>query len=75
MDKAWQVTVHRVVQSWTQLKQISTQHVRVCVSVCLYDIYRLVKYNAHTEKHIISVQINELSQSKHTHVIITYVKM
>ena len=47
----------------------------MCVSVCLYDIYRLVKYNAHTEKHIISVQINELSQSKHTHVIITYVKM
>ena len=27
MDRgAWQATVHRVAKSWTQLKQLSTQH-------------------------------------------------
>ena len=32
--RAWQATVHRVIQSWTQLKQLSTYHSISRVHVC-----------------------------------------
>ena len=41
MDRgAWHATVHRVAESWTRLKQLSTaQHIYICVCVCVCVIF------------------------------------
>jgi len=44
--RAWQATVHRVAESWTQLKRLSTEH----------SVFILKRYNSFTGK-IISLII------------------
>ena len=65
---AWQATVHRVTQIWTQLKRLRTH-------ICMHDVIQSLKFHGH---HIITFIKQSLEQMEgkkmNVDVILVYLK-